>query len=95
LIKELQNLPDNSTSEMEELLFAIIKFLANTQSRYFLMYPEDLLFMEEQANFPGTVMEYPNWQRKLPVTVDEIIKLPILKEVEAILKEAGRFHSLD
>jgi len=59
------------------------------------MYPEDLLFMEEQANFPGTVMEYPNWQRKLPVTVDEIIKLPILKEVEAILKEAGRFHSLD
>ncbi len=95
LIKELQNLPDNSKSEMEELLFAIIKFLANTQSRYFLMYPEDLLFMEEQANFPGTIMEYPNWQRKLPVTVDEIIKLPILKEVEAILKEAGRFHSLD
>jgi len=75
---------------IEELLFAIIKFLAKTQSRYLLLYPEDILLIEEQTNFPGTTTEYPNWQRKLPLSIDEIINLQIFKEIETILKETGR-----
>lgn len=77
---------------IDKLLVAIIKFLAKTQSKYLLLYPEDMLLMEEQTNFPGTVTEYPNWQRKLPLSFDEIMKLPIFKEITTILTEAGRAH---
>jgi len=77
---------------IDKLLVAIIKFLAKTQSKYLLLYPEDMLLMEEQTNFPGTVTEYPNWQRKLPLSFDEIMKLPIFKEITTILTEAGRTH---
>lgn len=75
---------------IEEILLAIVKFLAKTQSRYLLLYLEDILFVEEQTNFPGTITEHPNWQRKLPLTVDEILKSPIFKKIFSILKETGR-----
>ncbi len=77
---------------IEQLLLAIIKFLAKTQSKYLLLYPEDILLMEEQTNFPGTTIQYRNWQRKLPLPFDEIVKLPIFKEIKTILTEAGRVH---
>ncbi len=80
---------------IKAIFFAILKFLAKTPSKYLLLYPEDILLLEEQINFPGTITEYPNWQRKLPMSIDEIIKLPIFNEIQAILKEAGRVHSLD
>lgn len=77
---------------IEEILFAVIKFLAKTQSRYLLLYPEDLFLMEEQANFPGVTTEYPNWQRKLPLSVSEIIYSlqSHLAHLFQILKETGR-----
>lgn len=76
--------------EIEKILLSIIRFLSMTKSKYLLLYPEDILLIEEQTNLPGTSTEYPNWQRKLPVTVEEFLNLPILKEIEAILKETGR-----
>lgn len=75
---------------IDRLLVAIIKFLAKTQSKYLLLYPEDILLMEEQTNFPGTITEYPNWQRKFSLSFDEIIKLPIFREITTILTETGR-----
>ncbi|MGC9046154.1 MAG: 4-alpha-glucanotransferase [Thermodesulfovibrio sp.] len=92
LLKE-ENLLERDS--LTELFLAILKFLAKTPSKYLLLYPEDILLLEEQINFPGTTTEYPNWQRKLPFAINEIIKLPIFKEIEAILKEAGRVHSFD
>ncbi len=77
-------------AHLASLLLSIIKFLSMTKSKYFLVYPEDLLLIEEQTNFPGTTTEYPNWQRKIPITVDEFLNLPIMKKLETILKETGR-----
>ncbi len=34
---------------------------------------EDLCFTELPVNIPGTCDEYPNWRRKLPLTVDELL----------------------
>lgn len=79
-------------SLVEEILIGIVKFLAKTQSRYLLLYPEDIVLTEEQTNLPGTTTEYPNWQRKLPVPFEQLINLPIFKKIKTILYEAGRIH---
>ncbi|MCX8034430.1 MAG: 4-alpha-glucanotransferase [Thermodesulfovibrio sp.] len=75
---------------MENILFSIIRFLSGTKAKYLLLYPEDFLFIEEQTNLPGTTLEYPNWQRKLPITLEEFLNSPIIKKLETILKETGR-----
>jgi len=72
--------------ELEEILVALINFLSSTSSRYFLIYPEDLLLMEEQTNFPGTITEYPNWQIKLSKNLNQIIESPIFKKIEPSLR---------
>lgn len=77
----------------ENILLSVINFLSQTKSKYLLLYPEDILMIEEQTNFPGTTTEHPNWQRKLPLSVDEFLKLPIWEKIFSILKETGRTNS--
>ncbi len=79
-----------SESFYEELFLKILKFLSGSPSRYLLLYLEDVLLLEEQINLPGTTVEHPNWQKKLPLTVNEIINLPRFRKIENILKESGR-----
>jgi len=43
----------------------LYRFLAESPSRVVMVYPEDLLGIDDQTNFPGTVEEYPNWRIKL------------------------------
>ncbi|MCS7214860.1 MAG: 4-alpha-glucanotransferase [Thermodesulfovibrio sp.] len=75
---------------VEKILTGIIKFLANTKAKYLLLYAEDILLLEEQTNLPGTITEYPNWRRKLPLSYEQILKTPIFEEIKTILSEAGR-----
>ena len=55
-----------------ELALAVHAYLAKTPSRLFVVQPEDVLGVIEQANMPGTVEEQPNWRRKLPLTLEEM-----------------------
>lgn len=87
LLKEEGYLTEEKNEfEIEEILIALIKFLSATSSRYILLYPEDLLLMDEQTNLPGTTTEYPNWQIKLSKGLDEIIESPIFKKIESFLR---------
>lgn len=88
--KILELIQVNHEEETEKILLALVSFLSSTNSKYLLLYPEDILLVEEQTNLPGTTNEYPNWQRKLPITVNQITNLPILRKIESILKETGR-----
>ncbi|GAB6183213.1 4-alpha-glucanotransferase [Thermodesulfovibrio hydrogeniphilus] len=88
--KKILELLNISQESLHKILLSIIKFLSNTKCKYLLLYPEDLLLIEEQTNLPGTTTEYPNWQRKLPLTVEEFLKLPIWAEIELILRDSGR-----
>jgi 4-alpha-glucanotransferase len=65
-------------------------FLAHASSRLIAVQVEDLLEVEAQPNLPGTVDEYPNWQRRLPVQADAIGGLEALAETARIMGEAGR-----
>jgi 4-alpha-glucanotransferase len=57
-----QNPLGDDVSAIAEELY---RFLAESPSRVVMVYLEDLLGMDDQTNFPGTIEEYPNWRIKL------------------------------
>ncbi|HEX2113219.1 MAG TPA: 4-alpha-glucanotransferase, partial [Alphaproteobacteria bacterium] len=66
-------------------LEAILRFIARTPSRLLMIGIEDLIGVEEQANLPGTIDEHPNWRRRLPMTLDEIMADPRVADGVRIL----------
>jgi 4-alpha-glucanotransferase len=64
----------------------ILRFIARTPSRLLMLGVEDLIGVEEQANLPGTVDEHPNWRRRLPLTLDEIMADPRVADAVRILR---------
>jgi 4-alpha-glucanotransferase len=69
--------------------YSVANFLSRTKSRLLAVSLEDLLGLVDQPNIPGTVHEHPNWQRRLPVSIDHIASAI---DVEA-LKNATRERS--
>lgn len=55
-----------------KLSAAIICANARSSSQLVSLQLEDLCLVEAPVNIPGTAAEYPNWRRKLPVTIAEI-----------------------
>jgi (1->4)-alpha-D-glucan 1-alpha-D-glucosylmutase len=83
--------PEGSPEMLPELALALHTFLARTKSKLFLFQMEDVFAQVEQVNLPGTVDEYPNWQRKLPLELEEWPKEERLTlHVKAIERERGR-----
>jgi len=64
--------PQAVASLTPALATALQKFLAGTRSALMVVQPEDVFGVDEQANLPGTVTEYPNWRRKLPVALEDV-----------------------
>jgi 4-alpha-glucanotransferase len=54
-----------------ELLKAVHAFLVSSSAQIFLAKLDDLFGVREQLNLPGTTTEYPNWRRKLPVSLND------------------------
>jgi 4-alpha-glucanotransferase len=82
---------DTEQQPMDEALCtAIHRFLAKTPSFVLMVSLEDALVMAEQMNLPGTIFEHPNWRRRLPLTVSEIFRDPmVLALFAAVRKERG------
>jgi 4-alpha-glucanotransferase len=55
-----------------ELHNAIIGFLVQTPSMVLVLNQEDLTKETEQQNLPASTYQYPNWQRKMKYTVEEL-----------------------
>ena len=51
---------------------ATVAFLANVPSLLLLLNQEDYTKEGDQQNLPGTTAQYPNWQRKMRVAVDQL-----------------------
>jgi len=69
---------------------SVVRYLAATPSRLLMIAMEDILGMTEQVNLPGTVNEYPNWRRRLPLLLDDLGNEPALLDLTAALRMAGR-----
>ena len=48
---------------------------------------EDWLEMDKPVNIPGTVDEYPNWRRKLSITLDELFNRQAVNELTKRITE--------
>jgi 4-alpha-glucanotransferase len=70
-----------------EVVSATHRLLARTPSRLLVAQIEDLLGVVEQVNLPGTIDEYPNWRRKLPLTIEQIADDAMFCSVSAALRE--------
>jgi len=51
---------------------------------------EDLLGVPDQVNVPGTVDSYPNWQRRLPVALEDLTGMECIMTVAETMRAAGR-----
>ncbi|WP_265517944.1 4-alpha-glucanotransferase [Nitratireductor luteus] len=65
----------------EEVAAGIHRLVASAPSRLMAAQMEDLLGLVEQPNIPGTMDEHPNWRRKLPVPLEELEAVPMLRRV--------------
>ncbi len=73
-----------------ELARAIHVYLARAPSQVMMVRPEDFLGQVDQVNLPGSIDEYPNWRRKLPLNIEEWLAAPRFTElVEALRAERG------
>ena len=74
----------------EITLTEIIRFLARSPSRLLVVEIDDVLDLEDQPNIPGTMLEHPNWRRRLPVALEDFRYHPGLRQVRDVLAEEGR-----
>lgn len=62
--------------------------IAASPCRLVALQLEDALGVMEQVNLPGTVDEYPNWRRRLPVPLDRLADHPGFRAHAAALRQA-------
>lgn len=65
---------------------AAYSFLGATPCRLVAVRLADLVGPEGATNIPGTTDEHPNWQRRTPVTLDQIPATPAFRDVSAALR---------
>ena len=82
--------PAQAGTQNQNELFAIAAFLAQTPSRLVVIALDDVLGALEQINIPGTVDQYPNWRRKLPVTLEDLEGNESLRRVGEVFAQQGR-----
>ncbi|MFB6327466.1 4-alpha-glucanotransferase [Pantoea deleyi] len=63
---------------------AMQRYLADSHSALLGLQPEDWLDMAAPVNIPGTSDEYPNWRRKLSMTIEEMFSDP---ETHSLLRD--------
>lgn len=69
------------------LIAAIHAYLARSPAMLLAVQPEDMFGLTEQINVPGTLEDqYPNWQRKLPLPVEDLEKAEGFRRGVAVLE---------
>jgi len=63
-----------------ELTAAVHAYLARSPSALFMVQLDDLAGQRHQANLPGSIGEYPNWRRRLPRPLEELLADPRLQD---------------
>lgn len=64
---------------------AIYAFLARSPACLLMVELDDLTEEQHQANLPGTVLEHPNWRRRLSRDLDQIRCDPVLRDLAAAI----------
>ncbi len=59
-------------SMTHELQDAILTMLASTPCSLLVINQEDLTLEADQQNLPGSIAEYPNWRRKMKLSIEDL-----------------------
>jgi len=70
-----------------ELHNALVGFLAATPSRLLALTQEDLFKETEQQNLPASTWQYPNWQRKMRFTLEELRSSPLARDFTRMFRD--------
>jgi len=77
----------SSVPEMTtELVNAIHLYLARTPCKILTFQLEDIFGQLEQVNLPGTMEQYPNWRRKLPLDLEVLMEDPRIESLARVLR---------
>jgi 4-alpha-glucanotransferase len=68
----------------------VARFLARTPCRLLSIPIEDVLGVIDQINMPGTVTEYRNWMRRLPVDLEQLPAHGNIQTLAAALASESR-----
>jgi len=60
----------------EPVIDAAVRYVARTRCALAILPVEDLAGVDEQPNLPGTTDEHPNWRRRLPLPIAELLATP-------------------
>ncbi|MBU2851638.1 malto-oligosyltrehalose synthase [Acidithiobacillus ferrivorans] len=71
----------------DDMIRAIHHLLARAASAVLLVQMDDVLAVTDQSNLPGTADQYPNWRRKLPLTLEQWAEDPHVNGLFATLRE--------
>lgn len=66
----------------------ILQFVGSTPAPLAIIPLEDVLALEEQPNLPNTIDTHPNWRRRLPASVENMLDSDAVAERLAILHRA-------
>jgi 4-alpha-glucanotransferase len=69
---------------------SVNRFLAQTPSRLLMVNLEDALGEVDQVNVPGTTDQHPNWRRRVPVLLEELLDKSMLAAVATVMDASGR-----
>jgi 4-alpha-glucanotransferase len=56
----------------EEVRFGVLEYLAKSKAALMEVRLEEIFGVPQQQNLPGTTTQYPNWRRKLPLTLEKM-----------------------
>jgi 4-alpha-glucanotransferase len=74
-----------------ELVKRVFQFLTAAKSAVFILNQEEITGEEHQQNLPGSTAEYPNWRRKMSVSLENLASLrPLTDWMKAELRRSGR-----
>lgn len=71
---------------LHEAIVKLHEALRRAPCRYLVGTLEDALAIEERPNMPGTINEWPNWRRALPIPLESIRRQKLIREVARALQ---------
>lgn len=77
----------------EEVRFGVLEYLARSRAVLLEVRLEEIFGVPFQQNLPGTTDQYPNWRRKLPLTIEEMRQRPEGSLLAARLRKYRRVSS--
>ena len=72
---------DSDTPLRRDFVVAVHRHLARAASRLSAIRIEDLAAERDPVNLPGTVLEYPNWRRRLGVAIEDLSSTELFQAV--------------